>query len=73
MIIQIKVKTRAGKNSVYSLGKNVYNITISAPPFDNEANESIIKLLAEYFQIPPSGIKIKKGHKSKIKLIEIND
>lgn len=40
-------------------------------PIGGEANESVISLLAKYFNTTKSNIKIKSGFKSKNKIIEV--
>ncbi len=40
-------------------------------PHDGEANEALIKILAKYFDIPKTSIKIINGAKSRQKVIEL--
>ena len=46
-------------------------IGIKTKPVKGEANKEIIKKLSKHFQIPISCIKIKSGHKSKQKILDI--
>ena len=48
-----------------------YKVNVISPPDKNKANMEIIKLISEYFNISKNSVKICKGKKSKIKLIEI--
>jgi len=41
------------------------------PAKEGRANENVIKLLAEFFNLPKSRVKIISGHSSKNKVIEI--
>ncbi|MCV0391779.1 MAG: DUF167 domain-containing protein [Nitrosopumilus sp.] len=50
---------------------NHINIGISSKPIKGEANKELIKKIAKHFQISSSQVKIKKGHKSTEKIIEI--
>jgi uncharacterized protein YggU (UPF0235/DUF167 family) len=43
------------------------------PPADNQANEAVIDILADHFNIAPSRIRIRSGNKSSHKLIEIEN
>ena len=46
-------------------------IGIKTKPIRGEANKEIIKKLSKHFHIPISHIKIKSGHKSKQKILDI--
>ncbi len=50
---------------------NQINIGIKSKPVKGEANKEIIKKLAKHFGISTALVKIKSGHKSKKKIIEI--
>lgn len=71
MVIRVKVQTRASGERIEQLGLDEYKIWVTAPPQDNQVNEAIIDLLADYFGISPSKIRIRSGYKSTHKLIEI--
>ena len=70
-IIRVHVQTHARNEEMEETGIDEYKIWTHAVPQDGEANESIIDIIAEYFNIPPSSIRIKSGSKSRHKLIEI--
>ncbi|RJO61483.1 DUF167 domain-containing protein [candidate division WS5 bacterium] len=72
MKIQVKVKTNAKQDCVsVDEENNLYTVSTKAQPIKGKANEAVIKLLAEYFKVPKSVIKLKTGQKSKIKVFEI--
>lgn len=83
MKIFIKVKPNSKKEYITridqpSLGlddkrENIkkFVIAIKEPPIKGKANNAIIKLLSEYFQIPQQNIKIINGLKSKNKIVKI--
>jgi len=50
---------------------NQITMGIEKKPVKGEANKEIIKKLAKHFQIPASHVKIRSGHKSKQKVLEI--
>ena len=70
-IIRVHVQTHARNEEMEEVGIDEYKIWTHAIPQDGEANESIIDIIAEYFNIPLSSIRIKSGSKSKHKLVEI--
>lgn len=48
-------------------------IGIKSKPIKGVANIEIIKKLAKYFKIPTSSVQIKSGHKSRQKIIKIQE
>jgi uncharacterized protein (TIGR00251 family) len=72
MIIKAKVKTNA-KNEKIVEKEDYWEISVKEPPIEGKANKRIIELLAKHLKIPKSRIEIKKGSKSKLKIIEIKE
>ena len=71
MLINVKVKPNARKNSVQKVDENNFVVFTTATPEDGKANKSVIELLSGFFHIAKSKITIIKGTTSKIKIIEI--
>ncbi|MGI6423030.1 MAG: DUF167 domain-containing protein [Candidatus Dojkabacteria bacterium] len=69
--IEVVVKTNSFKSEISHLGKHKYLAFLRSKPHDNNANLELIELLSEYFQCPKSFIEIKKGIRSRTKLIDI--
>ena len=69
--IWVKVKAQARKESVMQLTPGDYQVSVSAPPEKGRANEAVIALLAEYFSVPKSKVKILRGHAAKNKLVQV--
>ena len=44
---------------------------VPEPPEDGRANEAVIELLAEHFDVPKGSLRIVRGHTSRQKVIEI--
>lgn len=69
--INLRVIPRARQNKI-DVGENgVYRVHITAVPVDGAANVAVIKMMAEYFDVPKSQIKIVRGETSRDKVIEI--
>lgn len=68
-----KVEKQQGLfNNVHQLSYGEsYKIYVTAPPEDGKANKKVIELLAEYFKVPKSQIRIVKGEISRNKIVEI--
>lgn len=71
MTIQVKVQTRAKEERIEQLDLEDYKVWVTAAPQDGEANQAVIEVVAEHFDVAPSRVHIKSGSKSSRKLIEI--
>ncbi len=56
-----------GKNQILP----VYKVSIKEPPVDGKANEAIVRVLAEYFKVSKSSVRLVSGSTSKQKVFEI--
>lgn len=72
MKISVSVKPNAKQNKIEKSDTG-YLVWTQAPPTENKANNAVIELLAEYFNIPKSKINIVAGFKSRKKIIELKD
>lgn len=66
-------KPGAKKEKIEKIDKTTFKIWINAPAKNNQANEKLVKILAEHFKIAPRQIKIISGFKNKIKTIVVNN
>lgn len=48
-----------------------YVVRVKEPAKEGRANRAVIKLLAEYFKVPQSAVRVVSGLGSKSKVIEI--
>jgi uncharacterized protein YggU (UPF0235/DUF167 family) len=71
-IIKVKVNTRAHDDKIEEVELDSFNIWVTAAPENNEANLSVIELVADHFGVAPSNVRIKSGMHGKHKYIEIN-
>lgn len=67
----IIVKPGTSQEKIIESGDHELTVYLRAKPHDGEANTALIKLLAKYFDVPKTAIKITHGHKSRAKTIEI--
>ena len=72
MRIYVKVTPRAGKNEVAKISEGEYKVKVAVPPEKGKANEAVVKLLAEYFDVPKCSVSIIGGKSARVKLIEIS-
>ena len=72
MKIFVKAKPGAKTEKLEKIDDNHFTISVKEPPIQGMANRAIIGVLAEYFGVAPSGVKIVSGFTSRQKIIEIN-
>ncbi|MGJ5676187.1 MAG: DUF167 domain-containing protein [Nostochopsis sp.] len=72
MQIKVKVKPNSKVQKIEETSDGSLNIHLKSPPVDGKANEELIKMLSEKYDIAKSRIKIKSGLTSRQKLIQID-
>lgn len=70
MRYQIKAVPNSKEASIEQEG-NVLKVKIDAPPIGGRANQRLIEILADYFNIQQSRVKIISGHISRNKIVEV--
>lgn len=71
MRIYVKISPRSSRNAVQKISEGEYKVKLTAPPVKSQANEMLVKLMAEHFGVAKSKVKILNGKTAKIKLLEI--
>ncbi|PAX59950.1 DUF167 domain-containing protein [Brunnivagina elsteri] len=72
MQIRVKVKPNSKILRIIEEEDNSLTIYLKSPPVDGKANQELIKVLAERFDVSKSRITIKSGLSSRQKLVEID-
>ena len=72
MKIFIIVKPNARENRVEKLDKTHFKISVKAPPKGGKANQVVMKVLSEYFNLPKSCFSVVSGETSKTKVVELS-
>jgi Uncharacterized conserved protein len=69
--IKVKVKPGASENEVKKIDEYLYEVRTTTIPEKGKANEKVIELLSDFFDVPKSKIKIIKGQASREKEVEV--
>ncbi|MFA6421806.1 MAG: DUF167 domain-containing protein [Candidatus Buchananbacteria bacterium] len=69
--ILVQAKPNSSKVEVEKITDQVYKVRLTAPPVDGKANDQLIKVLAQYFDVSKSNIAIKAGKNAKTKVVII--
>lgn len=82
MKIFVKVQSNAKKEAVEKLdpparglrwaGDAHFVVFVKAPPAGGKANQAVLRLLADYFGVAPSRLKIIAGRSARRKIIQID-
>ncbi|MBW4496598.1 MAG: YggU family protein [Oscillatoria princeps RMCB-10] len=70
-LIKVKVKPNSKQQTITEEPDGSLTVQLKSPPVDGKANEELIKLLAQKFDVPKSQIRIKSGLSSKHKVVEV--
>jgi uncharacterized protein (TIGR00251 family) len=70
MRVSVLVVPNARKNGVVEEGDHL-RVYVRAPPVKGKANEAVIEVLAEFFGVKKSDIRIISGERSREKVVEI--
>lgn len=71
MLIKAKVSPNAAKDEIIKESKDSFSISVKAKPVQGMANRAVVELLASYFKIPDSCVRLVKGFKERNKVFEI--
>ncbi len=69
--IRIKVIPRAGRTAVAGTREGALLVRLAAAPVDGAANDALIALLAETFDVPKRSVSLVSGERSKTKRVRV--
>ena len=71
MKISLRVKPGAKQDKVEKIGSDSYAVWVKAKAIEGEANQAVVKVLSEYFNIAKSKIVLIKGKRARDKIFMI--
>jgi uncharacterized protein len=69
--IWVNVKPAAKRETIAAISKGEFNVQVRAPAREGRANQALIELLAQHFNVPKSTLRIMRGEKGRRKLVRI--
>ncbi|MFM2383473.1 MAG: hypothetical protein RIQ72_45 [Candidatus Parcubacteria bacterium] len=72
-LIHVKITPEAKSDTVEKKTDTSYMVSVREPAELNQANKKMLRLLAAYFEVSLSKVKIVTGHKQPSKIIEISE
>jgi uncharacterized protein (TIGR00251 family) len=73
MRLSIRLTPRSSHNKIIAQADGTFKAQVTSPPVDGAANQALLRLVSDYFDIPISQIAIIRGKNSRIKTVEIPD
>ena len=73
MLINITVKPNSSIGPLLKKEGDLIIAYINEVPIENRVNKSLIKLISKHYKTPKTKIRILRGHKSRRKVIEIEE
>jgi len=71
IVLCLKVQPRASSNEIGDSQGGELRVKVTAPPVDAAANEALVRLLADEFEVPRNRVGLLRGHTSRHKLVKI--
>ncbi len=71
MKLEVLVQPGAKKEEVVFLSEGHLRVRVTARATEGRANEAVRELLADYFGVSRSRVTLKRGLKSKLKVVEV--
>lgn len=68
----VRLTPRAGTDRVGDVVDGVLHVRVAAPPVDEAANRSLVRLLAEALDLPPSAIRVVAGARGRRKSMALD-
>jgi uncharacterized protein (TIGR00251 family) len=69
--ITVRVKPNSRAEGITGNPDGSLTISVKAPPVAGAANEAVVSLLARFFQVPKSSIRLVRGGRSRLKVFEV--
>lgn len=70
-LIRLHVQPRASRTEVAGRHGDALKLRIAAPPADGEANDAVIRFLAERLGVPRSAVTLERGASSRAKTVRV--
>ena len=72
MRVKVRVKPGSKKVKVERVGDTLV-VSVRSPAREGKANAELSEVLAEYYGVPKSRVRIVRGHRSRDKVVEIEE
>ncbi|MBM3672421.1 MAG: YggU family protein [Actinobacteria bacterium] len=70
--VAVHVQPQAGRTAIVGRHGDALKVRVAAPPVDDRANEAAVALIAEMFDVPPTGVRVVSGDRSRVKRLHVD-
>jgi uncharacterized protein (TIGR00251 family) len=71
MLIKVKVFSHSKKQGIIKKSEDSFEVRVKVKPLQGQANKEAIKILAEYFEVSESNVRLVKGFRHTNKVFTI--
>ncbi|NLH98152.1 MAG: DUF167 domain-containing protein [Chthonomonadales bacterium] len=71
LTIRVRPRSHADRATVDETGQVI--VTVRSAPVDGAANDAVLRVLARALGLPRTKLRIRSGHSSRTKLVELDD
>ncbi|NPV82023.1 MAG: DUF167 domain-containing protein [Candidatus Aminicenantes bacterium] len=71
-MLTVRVQPKASKREIVPITATEFRVRLTSAPEKGRANRELLELLSEHLDLPLSRLKIVRGEKSRVKLVEIS-
>lgn len=71
VVLKVSVQPKASRNEATGIHDGALKLRLTAPPVEGAANAACLAFLAQLFQVQKSRVRILRGHRSRLKWIQI--
>ena len=72
-LFAVRVHPGAKRDAITRVHDGALKVSLTAPPNDGKANQSLLKFLSGHLRVATSGLELVNGAKSRAKLIAVAD
>lgn len=67
------MKPRSSRSAVLAIAEGILVVSLAAPPVDGEANAELLRLLASFFRLPKTRLRVIHGERSRLKTVQFSN
>ncbi|HDI73526.1 MAG TPA: DUF167 domain-containing protein [Candidatus Korarchaeota archaeon] len=71
-LVRVRVIPRARSEGITEEGEELV-VRVREPPEGGRANRRVVELIARHYGVPKSKVEIVRGHRSREKLVKVED
>lgn len=69
--LQLHIQPRASKTEIVGVHGDALKVRLAAPPVDGEANETLVRFLAETLAVPRAAVTLRAGASGRRKTVAV--